>query len=109
MSSQTSVNSTLNSSSAIRLLFKVNIEDIPGTPTARHLTLATTFTERYLDREFDWKKDHIHIPANIDHEKGRAFILLDWNARTLPSPEKDGQPSYYKVCSRDGTLYVLRS
>lgn len=62
-----------------RICFRVRVDEIPGVPEARALTLANHFMEERFSRKFSWNQDYIYTPASIDGS-GKAWILLDINA-----------------------------
>lgn len=71
---------------ASRFCFRFQVEQIPGEPCARPLTLVNAFMERFHQRKFSWDDDYIYTPSNIDHDKGKAYLILDVNKQCVPKP-----------------------
>ena len=63
----------------VRYAFSFQVEQIPGEPGARSLTIANAFMQNRFQRDFSWQDDYVYTPANIDQQEGRAFMLLDIN------------------------------
>lgn len=59
-----------------RYCFRVQVDDIPGVPEARALTLVNRFMLERFARRFSWELDYVYAPANIDGS-GKAWVLLD--------------------------------
>lgn len=70
---------------ATRFCFRLRVEDIPGVPLARSITLANDFLTRNFHRKFSWDQDYVYTPVNIGDE-GKAWILLDVNKNMEPKP-----------------------
>ncbi|KAK4033580.1 hypothetical protein C8A01DRAFT_19490, partial [Parachaetomium inaequale] len=79
-----------------RYCFRVRVEDVPGPPLGRSITLANDFLRRTFDRSFSWDSDYVYTPVNIDGQ-GKAWILLD--------VEKDVEP---KLDLKDVNLSTFR-
>jgi hypothetical protein len=62
------------------------VEDIPGAPLGRSITLANDFLRRNFDRDFSWISDYVYTPGNIG-EEGKAWILLDVDKNVEPKPD----------------------
>ena len=89
-------------SAATRFCFRVRVEDIPGPPLGRSLTLANDFLNRNFHRSFSWESDYVYTPANIGGE-GKAWILLDVDKNVEPKPDlKDVELVTFRVkCGED--------
>jgi hypothetical protein len=73
------------------LCFRFQVEQIPGEPCARPLTLVNAFMERFHQRKFSWEDDYIYTPSNIDHDKGKAYLILDVNKQCVPKPATEDE------------------
>ena len=69
-----------------RFCFRLRLEDVPGPPLGRSITLANDFLSRNFHRSFNWDSDYPYTPANIDGE-GKAWILLDVAKNVEPKPD----------------------
>lgn len=76
---------TLPQAEAIRLCFRFKPQDIPGIPGARSITVANAFMEANFHREFDWEKDYVYTPADIDQTTRKLFMFLDVNKDASPT------------------------
>lgn len=97
--------SDFDKGNASRFCFRFRVEQIPGEPCARPLTLVNAFMERFFQREFSWKDDYIYTPSNIDHDKGKAYLILDVNKQCVPKPAtEDVRICCYRVAVVDNTM-----
>jgi hypothetical protein len=55
-----------NRLNATRYCFRVRVEDLPGPPLGRSITLANDFLRRNFHRSFSWDTDYVYTPVNID-------------------------------------------
>ena len=93
-----------NKPAATRFCFRVRVEDIPGPPLGRSLTLAHDFVKRNFDRDFSWDTDYVYTPTNIGAE-GKAWILLDVDKNVEPKPDLDSLTLVaYKVTAIEHSL-----
>jgi hypothetical protein len=78
---------TLPKAEAIRFCFRFRPQDIPGEPGARSITVANAFMEVNFQRRFDWEKDYVYTPADIDKTTRKLFMFLDVNKHASPTPK----------------------
>lgn len=89
-----------------RICFKFKVENIPGEPTRRPITLVDASMLHFFQRSFSWDEDYMLAPSNIDHAKGSGFLVLDINKNYTPTPDVHNVPmSYYKVIPSEETMY----
>lgn len=62
------------------------MEDVPGPPLGRSITLANNFLSRNFRRSFSWDSDYVYTPVNIGGQ-GKAWILLDIDKNVEPKPD----------------------
>ncbi|KAK2050946.1 hypothetical protein LY76DRAFT_466314, partial [Colletotrichum caudatum] len=80
-----------------RYCFRVRLEEIPGVPLQRSITLVNDFISQNFQRNFTWDKDYVHTPHNIDGN-GKQWILLDVDTSTSPKPKyEDVMLHVYRV------------
>lgn len=91
-----------NKPTATRFCFRVRVEDVPGPPLRRSLTLANDFLNRNFHRSFNWDTDYVYTPVNIGGE-GKAWIFLDVDKNVEPKPDsKDVDLVTFRVkCDED--------
>lgn len=86
-----------NISTATRFCFRVRVEDVPGPPLGRSITLANDLLKRNFGRSFNWDSDYVYTPVNIGGE-GKAWILLDADKNVEPKPDlKDVELVTFRV------------
>lgn len=82
----------------------MRVEDLPGPPLGRSITLANHFLSRTFNRIFSWAIDYVYTPVNIDG-RGKAWILLDVFKNPEPPPDpRDVKLKAFSVKSV-GTLF----
>ena len=64
----------------IRIFLRFKADDVPGNPQSRHIALSNRFFSEDLNRPFNNKTDWIHVPANIDEQGAKCWMILDLNA-----------------------------
>jgi hypothetical protein len=77
-----------NTLNATRYCFRVRVEDLPGPPLGRSITLANDFLRRNFHRSFSWDTDYVYTPVNIDGQ-GKAWVLLDVDKNVEPRPDSN--------------------
>jgi len=89
---------------ATRFCFRMRVEDIPGPPLGRSITLANDFLRRNFRRDFSWDTDYVYTPVNIGGE-GKAWILLDVDKNVEPKLDLDElELVIYKVTAIEDLL-----
>ena len=87
-----------------RFCFRVRVEDLPGPPCGRSITLANDFLSRNFRRTFSWDSDYPHTPVNIDGI-GKAWILLDVATNVEPKPDlRDVNLKIFRVNGIGGSM-----
>lgn len=71
--------STIETDQPHRALISFRLENIPGKPLARSLTIANLFTTQFFQREFSWDMDYVYTPADIEATSGKRYLILDIN------------------------------
>lgn len=91
-------------STATRFCFRVRVEDLPGLPLGRSITLADDFLRRNFHRSFSWDSDYAYTPVNIG-EEGKAWILLDVDKNVETKPDlQDVKLVAFRVRFIEGSL-----
>ncbi|KAL5333469.1 hypothetical protein BJX70DRAFT_380913 [Aspergillus crustosus] len=67
----------------IRVFLRFKADDVPGNPQGRHMTLSVRFFSEDLDRPFHDERDWIHVPANIDEQGAKCWMIMDLNAKEM--------------------------
>ncbi|KAK0720163.1 hypothetical protein B0H67DRAFT_178118 [Lasiosphaeris hirsuta] len=84
-------------STTTRFCFRVRVEDVPGPPLGRSLTLANDFLRRNFCRSFSWESDYVYTPVNIGGQ-GKVWVLLDVDKNVEPKPDlKDVELVTFRV------------
>jgi hypothetical protein len=73
-------------STLTRFCFRVRVEDIPGPPLGRSITLANDYLRQNIGRDFSWDSDYVYTPVNIG-EIGKSWILIDVDKNVEPKPD----------------------
>jgi hypothetical protein len=90
----------------IRVFLRFRADDVPGNPQSRHMTLSNLFFSEDLNRNFDNKKDWIHVPANIDEKGAKCWMILDLNAVKSDARLDQLPIRVFRVQYSGGTPYV---
>lgn len=93
----------LNTLETNRFFFTFQLQQIPGKPGARSLTIAHEFMQRNFGRDFSWEKDYVYTPTNICDESGKARVLLDMNAKLGPKPTD--KIRCFKITAGNNSMY----
>lgn len=82
-----------------RFCLRVRVQEIPGPPLGRSLTLAKAFLQTKFGRPFSWETDYVYTPYGIEGE-GKQWVLVD--------PDSRGAGAGAKVDVEDVRVVVLR-
>ena len=91
---------TLPRSLPTRFCLHVRVQEIPGPPLGRALTLAKAFLQTKFGRPFSWDTDYVYTPYGIEGE-GKQWVLVDPDCR-------GGGGAGAKVDVEDVRVVVLR-
>ncbi|KAK1641523.1 hypothetical protein BDP81DRAFT_310146 [Colletotrichum phormii] len=88
----------------LRFCFRVKVEEIPGVPLQRSITLANDFLSQNFQRGFTWDSDYIYTPHDIA-DSGKKWILLDVGKNISTSSQYDDvELEVYRVNIDDNTF-----
>jgi len=98
-----------NTKDEIRIIIRVQVNNLPGDPNRRHLTIGELFSEKVLFRPIDYTirpdgYDNVVIPPGFDSDKPvNRWFIIDLNvkgpktrAELLDTPHK-----VYLACKND--------
>lgn len=87
-----------------RYCFRVRVEQIPGPPLGRSITLANDFMLPRFNREFDWDRDYVYTPVRID-QTGSQWLLLDIDKDLHPlADSRTVDLAVFRVSAEAGVL-----
>jgi hypothetical protein len=69
----------------VRSFLKFRVEKIAGDPCRRSTVVTDAFMQEFLQRQFDFARDYMHVPSNIDAPNGTAYVCLDINVWCDPA------------------------
>ncbi|KAF2455768.1 hypothetical protein BDY21DRAFT_288683 [Lineolata rhizophorae] len=75
-----------------RICLRFNVDDIPGEPGRRPMTVTDAFMDRFCQRPYSWDTDHLYVPCNVDASTGVAYMLLDINKQSALFHKLDDIP-----------------